>query len=214
MNDFWIIEQNPEKARQAETYHEFLDSIAPMGQIYRDTEWMNRAWQTFKRLGFLTYQVLQFPMATKISDIFQSARLLEHGKTERAKSQNEFFISGWNSNECCLSFHGGGKRSTKADGTRQHFGAKFYLTYAVPQPSVRGDSRTEMCGLPFEWRLSFEETHREDGVLIVLNCGKIIGNRWIALLDKGETPASLYSEADRAFITAEREADRKAWGGQ
>lgn len=191
--------------------------------------WAEDTFRTFKALRARGVQFigksLAVPEARTMADLFEAAALVpqqEGGRTYREslahvtrEAGGEGFIyMGGSRSKCAPSVYIGGRRRWSDNGHRWRNG-KYTSIYAKPVAEVWrwwGGNVHDMFNREDDFALAgFEFVERDDGILAIARTRCGIGERWIALLDKGETLVSLLSAADQLKITAEAVADFAAW---
>lgn len=213
-NEIWnAIQSFPEQAKRSETLSEFAGNVA--GVDVRKGKWLswiaeqnedywNRTFQTFNRCGY-TAKTLAFPNARKLSDVFERVDLVEWKPGEdrepgvcslscvgsRAPKGFGFF------GRIGANYVRGG-RQYLSGGTQYHTQAKWSAQvldwWKQNVGPITGDYEPGSCDA-IDWG--------DRGVLIVATYPLILGSRWLALLDPGQSALDMLSEHERGEIRAE-----------
>jgi hypothetical protein len=228
---FKYTEQFPAEFKAAATFHDFafsLDASTPgkgrllqhIAEAYPGT-W-EKAYQTIKEHGF-TGGELALPHARKASDLFAEVSLYEYQTGGRYREQTNYvaagaaFVSGVSRADGFAYFGRLGAKYewspewlARGEKIRKVSGGIQYLTAAKPTQAVI--DAYGPCGAG-DWDLAtFEAVRRDDGrILIVARSHNGFGNRWLALLDAGETANALLGEHERGEIAAEMARQAEAW---
>ena len=194
---YMLFKKHKELFDQANTFTEFCNFL---GLTYLQRYiggWVESAFDTFKA-GKETRRPLVIPNASKFSDLFTAAYFII--TDQKNKPEGVKFLGG-NSGLCG---HMGGTRgwSKTCEGTRSHYGGKFYGTYVVPIEKINYKNS------------SFEAIKRTDGILITCKSHDYCGEDWVALLDVNEKIEDMFDDETKAFLAAERQAAENAWGSK
>lgn len=198
---YTLFKKHPEATATAQNFTEFC-KLANLAHLEKYAGgWIDRAFNTFKA-GKETLSPLYFPAASKFSELFEAAYLIE--TNSKNKPVGVIFLGGNDG----FSRHLGGRRgwSERTPDTRSHYGAKFYGTYVKPTRAM-----LDVCG-PYHGQYSFEAIRRTDGILITVHTHAYIGSTWLALLDLSEDIRAYFDDETRAMLAAERQAEFDAWG--
>ena len=213
-DEIWQAMQSfPEQAKRSETLSEFAGNVGGIDVAKgkwlcyiaeRNEDYWNRTFQTFKRCGYVA-KTLAFPNARKVEDVFERVDLAEH-KPGYSRYPGTCFLG-------CV-----GSRAPKDFGWFGRLGASYvragrpylsggaqYSTQAKWAPAVlewwranvgpiAGDYGPTNCEV-IDWG--------ERGILIAATFSTILGSRWIAILDKGQSALNMLSEHERGEIRAE-----------
>jgi hypothetical protein len=229
---FKYTEQFPAEFAAAKTFAEFaasLDGSKPgTGRLlqhiaakYPDS-W-ELYYRTIKAHGFVS-RALAMPEAKSVRDIFASVSLYPYEIGGKFRSELQYvragaaFISGTRAKgfdyfgRLGAIYEWSPKWLERGDKVRSVRSGTQWLTGAVPTHEVV-KAYGAIAG-PGEWELAtFEAVRRNDGrILIIARSSNGFGNRWLALLDEGETALSMLDDHERGEIAAELEARRAAWG--
>lgn len=226
MIDLYNYTQQHEKQfTSAETFADFansLDASAPgagrwlqhVNKTYPGS-W-ERAYRTIKRHGFQSRELL-LPDATRVSDIFESAKLYPSGGAGGFRRETPYvadgaaFVSALRAPGFCFSGHLGAEYTKGRFGHGCISGGEWYLTGAKPTQAVVDVYGG--CGSG-EWDLAtFEIVKREGGeLLVVVNSHNGFGSRWLCILDAGESCFPLFTAKERETIKAELARKAEAFG--
>lgn len=189
------LEANKEAALAADSWKGFCDSQGEAGKFYRKYGWLERQWEFLKERGFLLLRPVTLPKVRKFEELFSEVRLLPRDEDKLGMR----YLSGTAS--ICGSF--GGKRGTRPDGVRTHYGGTFHSAYVRPKFSV-----PDFFGDP---NVYIEAVRRTDGILVVARANRIIASEWIALVEPSEELERLLPKGDRELLQTQREAEAAAW---
>jgi hypothetical protein len=203
--DFYTaFDEHSDAFKQAASFAEFC-KLAGLDYLSRYV-WASDVFETAKA-GKRTYHALKFPNANKFSDLFEAAVFVPTPQRgERSHTPDGYMFLSGNASHCG---HVGGNRSwsERTEGTRAHYGAKFYGTYVKPRTEVHNVSLTLT-----EHSAGYEAIRRDDGILIIGNDGLCIGSVWLALLPLTEHIESMFDAETLALIEREKQAEVEAWG--
>jgi hypothetical protein len=224
MHDLWsYAERFPSQWAAAATFAEFaaaLDGSKPgpgrllqhIAATYPDS-WEN-GFQTLKNHGFLSKPLL-LPHACKAADIFADVSLYPFATGGRYRHENSYveagaaFISALRAPGFAY-FGRLGANYAPRNGNPAVAGGLQVLTGAKPSPAVvaaYGKAGAD------DWDLAtFEAVQWSDGrILVVARAHNGFGQRWLCLLDAGESALSMLSDHERGEIEAEeaRKAEQR-----
>lgn len=221
---FKYTEQFPEAFTNAETFDAFaaqLDGSKPgPGKLLQHIaakypgSW-DASYRTIKKHGF-TAKPLLLPEATKARDIFADVGLYPYQcgcyrhEVEYVRA-GAAFVSGRRADRAAkdtgFDYFGRLGASYVRNGKPYISGGKQVLTAAKPTDAVKSVYSDAGAG---EWNLaSFEAITWEDGrTLITVRATNGFVERWLCILDPGETAFALLPERDRMAIAAEIEVER------
>lgn len=179
--------------------------------------------QTFKTHGFVS-KALLCPAARKVRDVFESVSLFPYETGGGFRHESQYVRAGavFLSQTRCPGFAYFGRLGatyewasdhlTRGEAIRSVRGGSQWLTAAVPAESVVSAYGSKPG--PDDWSLAtIEAVQWADGrILLIARAANHFGERWLALLDAGETALSMLSDHERGEIAAEQERQNAAWG--
>lgn len=230
---FKYSEQFPAEFASASTFAEFankLDASKPgpgrllqhIAATYPDS-W-ELSFRTIKSHGFVG-KALLLPEARKASDIFADVSLYPYGIGQTNRNDcpmvqaGAAFISALRAKDFAYFGRLGAKYEwspewlKRGEKIRRISGGEQWLTGAKPTQAVIDAFGPVTAD---EWGLAtFEIVKRDDGrLLVIARCRNGFGERWLALLDAGESALPMLGDHERGEIAAEEARQVEAWGAR
>lgn len=225
-------EQFPAEFAAANSFAEFAASLdgskpGPGRLLQHIAEKYGDAWdksfRTIKAHGSSPSRALLMPEAKTVRDLFADVSLYPYETGGKYRDQIQYVRAGaaFISANRASGFAFFGRLGAvyewskewlaRGDKVRSVRGGSQWLTAAIPTQATV-DAFGAIAG-PGEWELAtFEAVEWNDGrILIVARCNNGFGQRWLALLQPGETALSMLDDHERGEIEAERAREAEAY---